>query len=267
MKVLTKLSWSDFDALIISLRYGYLVIRNAIYLKRLLKIKPTTIVHIGAHKAQDYEEYVLLGATEVHWGEADPELAAELCNKFGAAFVHQGLYWNKSDLEIDFYQALEAQQSSAVPFSEDGPITLRGIRRLKTVTIDQVFNEKVHQKPIMLTLDIQGAELEALRGGVQFLKSVSYVVVEISKYKNVYQTVPTEKQIDWFMQKQGFEKSIFRIGFGSSYKDQLYIKTNFTKVFLIRITDHLFNYLLRLRHLIRTGHLIKNYYHCKKCGF
>ncbi len=192
MKVLTRLNWSDSDALIISLRYGYFVIRNATYLKRLIKIKPTTIVHIGAHKAQDYEEYVLLGATEVHWGEANPELAAELCNRFEAAYVHQGLYWNKSDFEIDFFQALEAKQSSAVPFNEDGPIELRGIRRLKTVTIDQVFNEKVLQQPITLTLDIQGAELEALRGGVQFLKSVSYAVVEISKNTTEYQTVPTE---------------------------------------------------------------------------
>jgi hypothetical protein len=69
------------------------------------------------------------------------------------------------------------------------------------------------------------------------------------------------------MLQQGFKQSIYRIGFGSSYKDQLYIKGTFTKVLSIRITDYLLNFLLRLRHLIRAGHLIKNYYHCKKCGF
>ena len=243
------------------------MIRNATYLKRLLKIKPTTIVHIGAHEAQDYKEYVTLGATEVHWGEADPQLAAELCNKFEAAFVHQGVFWNKQDLEIDFFQAVEAKQSSAVPLNKNGPIVLKGIKRLKTTTIDHVFNEKALQQPIMLTLDIQGAELEALRGGVQFLKRVSYAVVEISKHTNEYQIVPTENQIDLFMLEQGFKKSIYRVGFGSTYKDQLYIKSISRKVLLIGMIDFLFDLLLRVRHLIRAGHLIKNHYHCKKCGF
>ena len=42
-------------------------------MRNVLLIKPDLIIHVGADKGSDREEYSRLGAKEVIWLEADPE--------------------------------------------------------------------------------------------------------------------------------------------------------------------------------------------------
>ena len=55
------------------------MLRNSFFMRNVLLIKPDLIIHVGADKGSDREEYSKLGAKKVIWLEADPEQSRELC--------------------------------------------------------------------------------------------------------------------------------------------------------------------------------------------
>lgn len=243
------------------------MLRNAYYLRRILRIRPKTIIHVGSHKAQDFAEYQKLGITEIYWCEADPELTVELRNKFGDKYVREGLFWSKPGLKIKFFRARDSQQSSAIPFTQGGTVQINETVDLISCTLDQVFEKDALHHPILLVLDIQGAELEVLKGAEKILNKAEGAIVEISRGPDDYVEVPSEFSIDNFMTKNGFKKSISRIGFSSRYKDQLYLKWGKPQILAIEVIDRIFDLLFRIFHLFKTGHWQGIHYHCQKCMF
>ena len=55
----------------------------------------------------------------------------------------------------------------------------------------------------MLVLDIQGFELQALRGAPQLLEQARMVVLEVN-YKRRYEGCPLAREVDDFMESRGY---------------------------------------------------------------
>ena len=76
----------------------------------------------------------------------------------------------------------------------------------KSVEIDVTELDKVidykHQ-PHFMKLDIQGAELEVLRGSKKTLKNVLGLEVEVN-FKEIYQAIPLAYDVEEFLKKEGF---------------------------------------------------------------
>jgi len=81
----------------------------------------------------------------------------------------------------------------------------------KSIEIDVTELDKIidyKYKPHFMKLDIQGAELEVLRGSKETLKNVLGLEIEIN-FKAIYHNIPLAHNIEEFLQKEGFVLSDF----------------------------------------------------------
>ena len=77
--------------------------------------------------------------------------------------------------------------------------------KIKITTIDSFFmNNKPFHKEILLKLDIQGYELEALKGAMQSLPSIKLIQTEMS-FTSLYDGAPLYDEVVTFLNQQGFE--------------------------------------------------------------
>ena len=77
-------------------------------------------------------------------------------------------------------------------------------RDIKVSTLDEIFlNEKISH-PILIKMDVQGYELEVLKGANDLLKKIDYLLLEVSK-NEMYQNQPTEKIIVEYLKNFNFE--------------------------------------------------------------
>ena len=90
-------------------------------------------------------------------------------------------------------------------------------------------------QPHFIKLDIQGAELDVLRGGIKTLENVIGLEVEVN-FKQIYEKIPLSSDVEKFLESQGFvlndyltffrwERSELR-GFGEIiHSDALFLRT------------------------------------------
>ena len=77
-------------------------------------------------------------------------------------------------------------------------------RDIKVSTLDKIFlNEKISH-PILIKMDVQGYELEVLKGANDLLKKIDYLLLEVSD-NEMYQNQPTEKIIVEYLKNFNFE--------------------------------------------------------------
>ena len=71
----------------------------------------------------------------------------------------------------------------------------------------------------MLKLDVQGYELEALKGGVTILKHIDYIIIE-ANLEQLYQDQPSFTELNKYLNDVGFELNgmlDFNLGSNKSY--------------------------------------------------
>lgn len=85
-------------------------------------------------------------------------------------------------------------------FSES---SIEGRRRIETKTLDALLLESAFGPPQLIKADVQGYELEVLRGAEQSLHSVDYVLLEVS-FQQIYEGGALAHEIINFMGARGF---------------------------------------------------------------
>jgi FkbM family methyltransferase len=238
------------------------MIRNSLVLKYLFCIKPKTVIHIGAHYGQDRSNYINLGAKKIFWGEASPDCAKKLRNRFPNDVVIEKIFWDVSNKSISFYEFDETAKNSAIT-----PKNIDEVRQSDgtTITLDDAFKDTNIESPVMLVLDVQGGELHVLNGAKNILRQIDYFVVEIANGNQGYVETPQETDIDTLTELSGFKKSIYRTSHDGSYKDQLYIKKNLMSMVIISIIDFLLSKIRNFVHLIRFKHHPRSNHSCLIC--
>lgn len=89
-------------------------------------------------------------------------------------------------------------------FMEEGGVAVNGFTRtLPAGTLDTVIAENGADGPYLLKLDVQGAELDVLRGAEETLKNTEYVILETSLFA-AYDNVPLLHEVVAFMAARGF---------------------------------------------------------------
>ena len=79
------------------------MIRNPRILKWMMFISPSIVLHVGAHHGQDRQSYKKLGVEKIIWGEASKENAVKLKSLYPEDVVVERIFWEKSDLHINFF--------------------------------------------------------------------------------------------------------------------------------------------------------------------
>jgi FkbM family methyltransferase len=76
-------------------------------------------------------------------------------------------------------------------------------RNVRTVTLDCAVNEAGARGPFLLKVDVQGAELEVLKGAEAVLKETEYLLLEVSFFK-FFESGPQFDDVVEYMKRLGF---------------------------------------------------------------
>lgn len=197
------------------------------------KIRPDGILHVGANTGQEAEEYNKLGVKQVVWVEAIPEVHLKLVQHVGRMPGHQTILACVSDRDgddVQFHVASNQGQSSS--FLEFGThaTTHPNVRwvdhiRMRTSRLDTLLMEKhLRLSPDwFLNMDLQGAELLALKGLGTCLDCFKWAYLEVNE-KQLYKGCPLVGELDQFMKEKGFVGADSKMSGSHGWGDKLYIR-------------------------------------------
>ncbi len=194
-------------------------------------IAPRGVVHVGAHEGHEAKRYRAGSFAKVLMVEANPavyaRLGANVAGLDGVVTVNcaAGDRNGTADLRVTNLD----QSSSILPLARHG-VVYPGIRQAAVVTVplrtvDQILLDVGHAAADynLLKLDIQGAELMALKGCPGLLPHVEAVLVEVN-YEELYAGCPPIEAMDAFLEGQGFERVVTTTPHHSSCADAFYVR-------------------------------------------
>lgn len=200
-------------------------------------VKIKGILHLGAHQAEEAPEYQKAGASKVIWIEGNPELIPILkteLKKYKNQFVYNVLVSDTDDQEVTFNITNNLQSSSILELGSHKKhhpnVMVHHTLTLKTHRLDTFLaNNNVDISDCnFLNIDLQGAEMLAMKGLGKYLNQFDYIYTEINIGK-VYKDCPILFEIDSYLQKHGFirvETHLTRWQWG----DGFYIKQSSTSL-------------------------------------
>lgn len=173
-------------------------------------VRPKSIVHVGAHLAEERGDYRKYGVKDVLWIEGNPLLIPEIEANIAAYPGHRvvcAMVGSEEGAEVAFNVANNGMSSSVLPFgthAERHPeVHYVGQQTATLTTIDRLVGG-CGPDGLFLALDIQGYELEALRGAEKTLRRTSVVYAEIN-VEPLYDHCGLLPEVDEFLRMHGFE--------------------------------------------------------------
>lgn len=141
------------------------------------------IIHVGAHKGQEVEDY--LEITDKVWlWEPIPSLANKLKEDYPQVRVTQAAAWHEN-CNLDFWVTSFSEGSSALyPLEHEVVDTLN----IKAFRLDYVDDGEYN----VLVIDTQGSELNVLKGCD--LNKYDLIIVETNSRQR-YEGAPTREEI------------------------------------------------------------------------
>jgi FkbM family methyltransferase len=208
------------------------------FLNHLMKAKPNTILHIGAHLAEEADWYVSegWGMRETIWIEAQQGLANYLKKTLNPKFnkIICCTAWSESGVDLNFYETNNGQSSSILPFSQHQVlypnIFVERKISVQTKRIDEVIPNSFH--PDFINIDVQGVELDVLHGCGELLTQTRYIYSEINK-RELYQSCTLVKDLDKFLEQKHFKRIATKWYLNHGWGDALYVNTTFLRFPLI----------------------------------
>lgn len=188
------------------------------FLKKTYNINPIGVFHVGANMAQEAEEYRNGGVIRTIWIEAIPDIYNILVANLSASYQNWKAF-NEcvSDVDgqiVDFrITDNEGASSSMLEFAKvldkDHYPQINIVRTIKCVTkkLDTLILEnKIDVGEYdFLCMDLQGAELLALKGMKDNLHKVNFAYLEVNR-DELYTNCARVEQIDEFLLEYGFTR-------------------------------------------------------------
>ena len=196
-------------------------------LHNLWNIRPTGVVHVGAHLAEESKEYERFNWVPIIWIEAQPALVEELKKKLDPTInsVIEAAVWNKSDIELELNVASNSQSTSLLHFGSHETsypdVTFTNSLKVNTKRLDELLDDYIC--PNFINLDLQGVELQALEGLGNLIEKFDYIFVEVNRVE-VYKECTLVGTLDSFLDQSGFSRVTTRWVLGRGWGDALYIR-------------------------------------------
>ena len=188
-------------------------------------IKLRGVLHVGAHKCEENDAYLAEGVkqSDIFWVEANPELVKSITlpNIITAAV---------SDMveTVTFNVTNNGQSSSILPL-KDHTIVHPDVHVVSTQTITtQRLEDIVRHHGIranFLNLDIQGAELKALKGLGSFIEQFDCIYTGVNTRELYAGCAPLSEVDDW-LRWRGFWRMRTSMYEQCGWGDAVYIRSN-----------------------------------------
>lgn len=193
-------------------------------------IHPKGCAHLGSSEGQESNDYWNAGIKEVIWVEALPNVYRILLNHIKKGSIAFNACVSDVDGEKRMFNIAsnEGQSSSLLDFdthaTEHPTVKFIDKIQVETIRVDTLFkNNNINiTGDWFLNIDLQGAELMALKGMGELLHKFKWAYIEVNE-KHLYKDCPLVKDIDDYMRLFGFEGvecKMTNFGWG----DKLYIK-------------------------------------------
>lgn len=154
------------------------------YIFKKYNVKANGVLHIGAHLGQEYEAYLAEGIKNIIFVEANKQIFDSLCERVNGSTVCLNACVTDKDGDTVTFNVSnnEGQSSSILPFGththEHPGIVFTSRHEMTTTRIDTLLAENGLDMPNFVNIDIQGAELLALKG--MDLSKVDYLYLEVN---------------------------------------------------------------------------------------
>jgi FkbM family methyltransferase len=186
------------------------------------------IIQIGAHHGNEYDTLKKL-SEHILMFEPQKEVYNKLFNKLGSMpnliIENKALGSSIGIMQMYTEQANNGQSSSLlIPqlhCVQYPSIKFTGTEQVEVITLNEYFNDKLFNYNL-LTLDVQGYELEVLKGSTDILLKVDYILCEVNRAE-LYKGCPMVEEIDSFLNDYGFKRDITSWD-GHTWGDALYVR-------------------------------------------
>ncbi len=184
------------------------------------------IIHVGAHYGEELSEYVKNGIQDIVVFEPLSEcfdvLSQKVMNLNANIDGHQVALGSVPGTATMYLSDNEKQSSSIlkpkVHLTHHPHVKFDGTEEVEVDMLDN-FDTKYYN---FLNMDVQGYELEVLKGATETLKHVDYVYCEVNR-DEVYEGNAYVEEIDEFLSAYGMER-VETSWEGKIWGDALYIK-------------------------------------------
>lgn len=192
-------------------------------------IKPNGVLHIGANVGEEAPVYLELGIKKQIWIEANPIIYDRLRSNISNnpdAFAYNYCIGDEDGKLVTFHVSNNGSQSSSilelgthksshpeVHYVEDVPMIMR--------RIDALFVEPLNYD--FLNIDLQGAELKALKGMGDLLHWFKWAYLEVNQ-QELYKGCALVGEIDEYLSGFGFRRVETKWCGNTGWGDALYIK-------------------------------------------
>jgi len=194
-------------------------------LKKVWKVQPTGVLHVGAHEAEELEAYKTHGWMPITWIEAQPSKIDFLKVKLPKQdnYLIEAAVWDTSGVKLLLNITNNTQSTSLLDL--DTHLARHpevGVESQIEVITQKLDDLKLPTAVDYLSLDIQGSELKALQGFELGLKNINWVYTEVNK-ESLYKGCARVEEIDAHLENLGFNRELTvwtKFGWG----DALYIR-------------------------------------------
>lgn len=200
-------------------------------LARKHRMRITGVVHCGAHLAEEAKDYDRLGVREVWWFEANPLVINQIRSNlapYDNQFIVEALLADVDGAEFPFHITnFDGMSSSIYEFGKlhlDSSPDTKFVEHVTLLSrsLDSLADEYSISGCNFLNMDLQGAELLALKGASNLLGDIEYIYTEVNA-DYVYQGCGLIGEIDDLL-KPTF-KRVETSWTPAKWGDALYVRT------------------------------------------
>jgi FkbM family methyltransferase len=196
------------------------------------RLRITGVIHVGAHYGQEYKDYAAAGIKDIFFiepcekafnvlGEAVGEIP-------GVIICWSGCGAEVAILQMNTEQANQGMSNSllkpAKHLQQYPSIQFTGAEEVEIHPLDTLM-EHYGAVGNLLVMDVQGYELEVLKGATNTLKGIDYVYTEVNR-DEVYENCARVEQLDEFL--TDFARVETNWG-GGTWGDAWYIRKSLLK--------------------------------------
>jgi len=189
------------------------------------------IIHVGAHRGTEVDLYRAMGFQDVLFVEANPQLIPDLqalaSRSPGVRIAHAAITDHNGSVRLRLTSM--DQSSSILPLKYHRKI-YPGIREVGFTevparTLDQLLVDLGldSSRFNVLALDIQGAELQALRGAPHLLRQIEAVLTEFSTVQ-LYEGCALLPELDTFLGGLGLNRCAQSHPWHPTWGDALFVR-------------------------------------------
>lgn len=199
-----------------------------LHLINVYKLKVNRILHIGANDGSEINNYVENGFNNGVFIEGDESLIPQLENniiKYPGWAAIKAMLSNEKKQSVNFWKANNQGYSSSIlkpaqHLVEHPNVLFNEIVKVETITLDSLNLGNFD----LIVMDIQGAELLAMQGGIETVKNAKYIWLEVTT-GNLYDGDSSITEIIKFLDQYGFVLIYTQIGI-NLWGDALFVSKN-----------------------------------------